>query len=69
MSAVAKAHATAPGYEAMPSVVSRGAGTIGNRSGQQVNLRFLIDSSYFYESGQLPLGVDSKGALLRFFKK
>jgi hypothetical protein len=47
-----------------PSVLSRGAGEIGNRSGQEVDLRFYGGVTGTYDSGIQPVATDSKGNLL-----
>lgn len=47
-----------------PGVLSSGAGTIGTRSGQQVDLRFYADISGVYDTGLQPYAVDSKGNLI-----
>lgn len=47
-----------------PGVMSNGAGTIGNRSGQQMNLRFYADLSGVYDTGLQPYATDSKGNLI-----
>ncbi len=44
--------------------MSNGAGSIGNRSGQQVNLRFYADLSGVYDTGLQPYATDSKGNLI-----
>jgi hypothetical protein len=48
-----------------PGVLSRGAGDIGVRSGQQVDLRYYFDVSGVYDTGIQPFSVDSKGALVQ----
>ena len=45
-------------------MLSSGAGTIGNRSGQQVDLRFYAGVNGFYNSSIQPVAVDSKGNLI-----
>ena len=47
-----------------PGVLSRGAGDIGSRSGQQVDLRFYFSATGIYDTGLLPFSVDSTGHLL-----
>ena len=46
-----------------PGVLSRGAGDIGSRGGQQVDLRFYFDVTGVYDSGIQPFSVDAKGNL------
>ncbi len=48
-----------------PGVLSRGAGDIGTRSGQQVNLRFYAGVAGVYDNQLQPISVDSKGSLLQ----
>jgi len=47
-----------------PGVLSSGATGIGNRSGQQVDLRFYGGVDGFYDSSVQPVAVDSKGNLV-----
>ena len=47
-----------------PAVLSSGAGTIGYRSGQQVDLRFYGGIDGFFDSSIQPVEVDSKGNLI-----
>src|SRR5579862_4860359 len=47
-----------------PGVLSRGAGDVGTRSGQQVDLRFYGDVSGVYDTGLQPFALDSKGNLI-----
>jgi hypothetical protein len=47
-----------------PGVMSNGAGTIGQRSGATVNLRFYADVSGVYDNGIAPYEVNSKGELV-----
>ncbi len=44
--------------------MSNGAGTIGQRSGQQVDLRFYADISGVYDNGIQPYALNSQGGLL-----
>ncbi len=53
-----------PGSYLGPGVLSRGAGDIGNRGGEQVDLRFFGDVSGVYDSGLQPYAVDAKGNLI-----
>jgi len=53
-----------PGSYNGPGVLSRGAGTIGNRAGDQVDLRLFADVSGVYDTGIQPYAVDSKGNLI-----
>ena len=47
-----------------PGVLTRGAGDIGTRSGQDVDFRFYGDVSGLYDNGLEPYSVDSKGNLI-----
>lgn len=47
-----------------PGVLTRGAGDIGTRSGQDVDFRFFADVSALYDNGLEPFAVDSKGNLV-----
>jgi hypothetical protein len=47
-----------------PAVLSSGATGIGNRSGQQVDLRFYAGVNGIYDSSVQPIAIDSKGNLL-----
>jgi hypothetical protein len=47
-----------------PAILSSGASGIGNRSGQQVDLRFFGGVDGFYDSSIQPVAVDSKGNLV-----
>jgi hypothetical protein len=47
-----------------PGVMSRGAGDIGDRSGQPVSIRFFADLTGVYDNGIQPFSVDSKGNLI-----
>ncbi|HEX5431972.1 MAG TPA: hypothetical protein VFW83_08405 [Bryobacteraceae bacterium] len=46
-----------------PGILTRGAGDIGSRAGQEVNLRFYAGVSGVYDNGIEPLALDSKGNL------
>ncbi len=46
-----------------PGVLTNGAGDIGNRSGEQVDLRYFIDVNGIYDNGIQPISVNSKGEL------
>lgn len=48
-----------------PGILTNGAGTIGNRSGEQVDLRYYIDASGIYDNGLEPLSVNSNGKLIQ----
>lgn len=48
-----------------PSVLSRGVGDTGERSGKPVNLRFYAEVNGIYDTGLTPLSVDSKGNLIQ----
>ena len=47
-----------------PGVLSRGAGDIGRRSGQEVDLRFFASAYAIYDTGIQPFSLDSSGKLL-----
>lgn len=46
-----------------PGVLSRGAGDIGTRAGQDVALRFFISAEGIYDNGLQPYAVDETGHL------
>jgi hypothetical protein len=46
-----------------PGVLSSGAGTIGTRSGEQMDLRFFVDVMGVYDNGLEPFAVNSQGQL------
>jgi len=48
------------GFEG-PSVLSRGAGQIGNRSGRAVGIRFFAGINGVYDDGLVPVSLDSNG--------
>jgi hypothetical protein len=48
-----------------PGILTRGAGDIGTRSGEQVDLRFYADVSGVYDNGVQPIALDSKGNLIQ----
>jgi hypothetical protein len=47
-----------------PAVLSSGANGIGNRSGQQVDLRFFAGVNGIFDSSVQPIAIDSKGNLV-----
>jgi hypothetical protein len=47
-----------------PGILSPGAGTIGQRSGSDVDLRFFADVNGVYDNGLQPYAVNSKGDLI-----
>jgi hypothetical protein len=47
-----------------PAILSSGATGVGNRSGQQMDLRFFAGVSGVYDSSQQPAALDSKGNLI-----
>ncbi len=47
-----------------PAILSSGANGVGNRSGQQVDLRFYAGVTGIYDSSIQPLAIDSKGNLV-----
>jgi hypothetical protein len=48
-----------------PGILTGGADTIGNRAGEQVDLRFYASLSGVYDNGIQPVSVDSKGELIQ----
>jgi len=48
-----------------PGVLSRGAGNIGTRAGQQVDLKLFANVSGVYDTGLSPVSLDSKGDLVQ----
>jgi len=46
-----------------PGILTRGAGNIGTRSGEQVSLRLFAGVNGIYDNGIEPLSVSSKGTL------
>ena len=48
-----------------PGILSRGSGDIGQRAGQQVDLRFFVDVTGIYDSSLQPFSLNSQGGLLR----
>ena len=48
-----------------PGVLSRGAQSVGNRGGQQVALRYSAGLNGVYDTGLLPLSLDSNGKLTK----
>jgi hypothetical protein len=48
-----------------PGVLTDGAGTIGSRSGEQVDLRYFANVNGVYDNGVQTLSVDSKGNLVQ----
>jgi len=47
-----------------PGVMSNGAGTIGQRSGEQLDLRFYADVMGIYDNGLQPFSVNPQGQLV-----
>ncbi len=47
-----------------PGILTRGAGDIGTRAGQDVSLRFFVNATGIYDSGLLPYSVDGNGNLV-----
>jgi hypothetical protein len=47
-----------------PAILSSGATGVGNRSGQQVDLRFYAGIDGIYDSSVAPVAIDSKGNLI-----
>jgi hypothetical protein len=48
-----------------PGILTRGAGDVGTRSGQEVDLRFYAAVTGIYDNGLQPISVDSKGNLVQ----
>ena len=48
-----------------PGILTRGAGDVGTRSGQEVDLRFYGAVTGLYDNGIQPVSVDSKGNLVQ----
>jgi hypothetical protein len=48
-----------------PGILTHGAGDIGTRSGEQVDLRFYAGVNAIYDNGIQPISVDSKGNLIQ----
>jgi|SRR5579863_6000485 len=48
-----------------PGILTGGADTIGNRAGEQVDLRFYASLTGIYDNGIQPVSVDSKGNLIQ----
>src|SRR4029077_21061666 len=46
-----------------PGILSRGAGDIGTRAGQDVNLRLFVTANGIYDTGLQPFSVDGAGHL------
>jgi hypothetical protein len=46
-----------------PGVMTGGAGQIGNRSGEQVDLRYYVDANAVYDNGLQPISTNSEGHL------
>ena len=47
-----------------PGILTRGAGDIGTRAGQDVNLRFFANVNGIYDTGLQPYSVDGAGKLI-----
>ena len=47
-----------------PGILSRGAGDIGTRAGQDVDLRFYVSATGVYDNGLEPYSVDGAGKLV-----
>jgi hypothetical protein len=48
-----------------PGVLSRGGGTVGQRSGQDVDLRYFVNATGIYDTGLTPYAVSSNGKLVQ----
>lgn len=48
-----------------PGILTNGAGDIGSRSGEQVDLRYYVNLNGIYDNGIQPVSVDSKGNLVQ----
>ena len=46
-----------------PGILTRGAGDIGTRAGQDVNLRFFVGAEGIYDTGLQPFSLDPNGQL------
>lgn len=46
-----------------PGILTRGAGDLGTRAGQDVDLRFFISATGIYDNGLQPFSVDTTGQL------
>jgi hypothetical protein len=49
-----------------PGISSPGVGSVGSRSGEQVDLRYYLGVSGIVDSSITPFATDSKGNLIRF---
>ncbi|HSP70148.1 MAG TPA: hypothetical protein VLN48_20635 [Bryobacteraceae bacterium] len=47
-----------------PGILTRGAGDIGTRAGQDVDLRFFVGATAIYDNGIQPYSVDGAGKLV-----
>jgi hypothetical protein len=47
-----------------PGILTRGAGDIGTRSGQDVDLRYFVNATGVYDTGIQPFSVDGNGKLV-----
>jgi hypothetical protein len=47
-----------------PGILTRGAGDIGTRAGQDVDLRFFVNATGIYDNGIQPYSVDGTGKLV-----
>jgi hypothetical protein len=47
-----------------PGILTRGAGDIGTRSGQDVSMRFFANATGIYDNGLLPYSTDGSGQLI-----
>ena len=48
-----------------PGILTGGADNIGNRGGEQLDLKFYADVTGIYDNGLQPIAVDSKGNLIQ----
>ncbi len=48
-----------------PGVLSRGAGDIGKRAGEDVTLRYYGSAMGIYDNGLLPYALDNSGNLVK----
>jgi hypothetical protein len=46
-----------------PGILTHGAGDIGTRAGEQVDLRFFVNINGVYDNGLQPISLDSNGSL------
>ncbi len=57
--------AFAQGNFSGPGILSSGSGSVGQRSGQDVDLRYFVNASGIHDTGFTPYAVTKEGTLLR----